>query len=204
MFVRRIVSAFGVTLDFSESQKDSMTKEIPLPAAINDLTTYKKLNIDGYELNSDVSCKVTGWKFDNKGAITDYYGRKTDIEASTIVFLADRDEARKVVTECRRSLVSCFSKIGTGVRTEMSIEEGATKNNNWTLWTRHRPQDRFGNLFTDADDKLIDTMLLLKINNPYSYFIKDYYPKEVLNLYQELLARTKYFKMNSGFGAGVF
>ena len=57
---------------------------------------------------------------------------------------------------------------------------------------------------TDQNDKMIDMELEIQIFNPYHYSMKEAYPKEVLFLYQQLLARTNYFKKNSGFGAGIF
>lgn len=194
-----------IKLPFSESQKDSMTKGIPIPTIINDFSTYKKLNIDGYPLPSDTDCKVTGWEVSNKGKIIDYYGRDVDIEVATIIFHPDRNEVNRVIVEGRRSFMSGFSKIGTGqVPTVWNVDEGAVKNRNWFAWTRFHPLDSRGEFILNENDKMIDSILEIKISNPYSYSMNESYPKDVLMLYQELLRRTDYFKKNACFTRGFF
>ncbi len=204
-YFRRLLSYAYIQVPFSDAEKDSMAKKIPLPALVNDFTTYKKINIDGYALPSDTDCKITGWKISNKGTLTDYYGTDVDIEASTVVFLTDMNEARNVVTNGRRSLVSCFSGMGTKfVRTEWNTMEGGVKNLSWSAWTRFRPVNNSGNFITNQNDKMIDTQLEIQISNPYHSSMKESYPKEVLFLYRELLARTDYFKKNSVMVYDVF
>ena len=127
--LRKLLSYAYIQLPFTEIEKDSMARKIPLPAVINDLTVYKKINIDGYALPSNTDCKVTGWRISNKGILTDYYGTETNIEASVIVFLDNREKVVRAVSDGRRSLVSSFNKMGTGhVRTEWNVQEGSTKN----------------------------------------------------------------------------
>ncbi len=205
MLVRKILSSIWVKLPFVESQKDSMVKSIPIPTVINDFSIYKKLNIDGYPLPSDVNCKVTGWEVSNKGKITDYYGTDVDIETAVIVFQPDRNEVNRTIVEGRKSFMSGFSKIGTGqVPTVWNVDEGAIKNRSWFAWIRFHPVDDSGGFILNENGKMVDSILEIKIFNPYSYSMKESYPKDVLMLYQELLRRTDYFRKNIGFNMGGF
>jgi hypothetical protein len=199
MFVRKLVSCFGVRLPFSEQAKDSFVKSIPIPILRNDWTDYKKIDVGGVMLPyDDAEHQTIGWSVNNSGTLSDYYGKKVKIETAITVFNTNLSEINEAISNGQNSLMTAFAQMGTSsIPVAWYVDEGVVRNKSWTAWAKFRPFDCGRDYIVDSKDKLIDTMLAVKIYNPYHYVMKEYYPKEILLLYQELLGKTHFFRAAS-------
>ena len=204
MLVRKLASCVGFTWPFSDSTKDLLAREIPLPAKVNDLTSYNQVTNEIYPARKhDEPLRKAGWEVMQKGTLQDPYGNKFPTAASVVVFVPEQITARNLIPKAHRMLLTEFSFIGMPTTWDTAWTRGEDYYGNTAAWCAYRLLDEYSNSGISiipkgkGDALKVNAAVELKIYDSHKKIKDVNYARHLALFYQELLRRTEYYRKNA-------